>query len=169
MTQRCIHLESSHLVSREADWKTVFTGITRKQIARMWDKNELDQKHVPWYILILVYILLSQVYCNTKLTYNVKLKCQIFVRVSKQDVYYNFTLSTMVVISVKSALITFFQHLYARAWTISTHYNPHWPTNSCKIPCIWLCYTYTSWLLEKARIHFEKSHHPHKHLTLLNL
>jgi len=50
-----------------------------------------------------------------KLTYNVKLKCQIFVRVSKQDVYYNFTLSTVAVISVKSTLITFFEHLHACA------------------------------------------------------
>jgi len=29
------HLESSHLVSREEEWKTVFTGIIRKQNARM--------------------------------------------------------------------------------------------------------------------------------------
>jgi len=48
------YLERSQLVSREVDGKTVFSGITRKQNARMWNKNELDQKHVPWHVLILV-------------------------------------------------------------------------------------------------------------------
>ena len=85
----------------------------------MLNKNELDQKTCPMACSDIshnsLYILLSQAYCSMKPTYNVKLKCQIFVRVSKQDVYYNFTLSMVAVISVKSTLITFFQHLYACA------------------------------------------------------
>jgi len=105
------------LVSLEEDGKTVFTGIIRKN-ARMLNKNELDQKTCPMAHSDIshnsLYILLSQAYCSMKPTY-VKLKRQIFVRVSKQDAYYNFTLSTVAVISVKSTLITFFQHLHACA------------------------------------------------------
>jgi len=42
------------LVSHEEEGKTVFTGITRKQNARMLNKMNWIKKHVPWHVLILV-------------------------------------------------------------------------------------------------------------------